>query len=229
MHIPDETRTEDAGGRLVHNFAAERQAQDVNLFESVVNLLKREGKKRRHTVIACWSDGSRDRMAQLLQDHGLRHPRTAENWQDAITTVAGGHARWSCCRSRTASRPTTSSSSPSRTFSANGCCGRSGGRRRRDALTEATSLAAGDLVVHVDHGIGRFLGLKQIEAMRRAARLRRDPICQRQKLYLPVENIELLSRYGSDGSDIELDKLGGVAWQAKKASSRSASATWRSS
>ena len=37
------------------------------------------------------------------------------------------------------------------------------------------------------------------------------------KLFLPVENIELLSRYGSEGSDAVLDKLGGVAWQARKA------------
>ncbi len=65
--LPDEARTEDAGGRLAHNFAAERQAQDVNLFAAVVTLLRNEGRKHRHTVIACWSDGSRDRMAQLLE------------------------------------------------------------------------------------------------------------------------------------------------------------------
>ncbi|HBV78198.1 MAG TPA: hypothetical protein DEB58_00890, partial [Alphaproteobacteria bacterium] len=37
------------------------------------------------------------------------------------------------------------------------------------------------------------------------------------KLYLPVENIELLSRYGSAGGEAQLDKLGGVAWQARVA------------
>jgi transcription-repair coupling factor (superfamily II helicase) len=37
------------------------------------------------------------------------------------------------------------------------------------------------------------------------------------KLFLPVENIELLSRYGADESDAQLDKLGGVAWQSRKA------------
>jgi transcription-repair coupling factor (superfamily II helicase) len=84
---PDETRTEDAGGRIGHNFAAERQAADVNLFQAVVDRLKADSKKNRHTVIACWSDGSRDRMAQLLQDHGLKHPRLAENWLDATTTA----------------------------------------------------------------------------------------------------------------------------------------------
>src|SRR6185437_4340328 len=88
-------------------------------------------------------------------------------------------------------------------------------KKASDALTEATSLAAGDLVVHVDHGIGRFIGLRAIEA----GGAPHDCVeieYSSGKLYLPVENIELLSRYGSDSTGVELDKLGGVAWQAKK-------------
>lgn len=213
---PDETRTEDAGGRLVHNFAAERQAQDTNLFEAVVSLLKAEGQKHRRTVIACWSDGSRDRMAQLLQDHGLRHPRTAENWQDAVTTSAAVTAL--------VVMPLENGFETNDlvVLSEQDILGERLLRPQRrkkasDALTEATSLSAGDLVVHVDHGIGRFLGLKQIEAMGAPHDCVEIQYAGDTKLYLPVENIELLSRYGSDGSDIELDKLGGVAWQAKKA------------
>ncbi|MGN6102368.1 MAG: transcription-repair coupling factor, partial [Devosia sp.] len=74
-------RIEDAHGRVAHNFAAERQATDINLFEAVVRLLEEERKAGRRTVIACWSEGSRDRMAQVLKDHGLAHPRMAENWR----------------------------------------------------------------------------------------------------------------------------------------------------
>jgi transcription-repair coupling factor (superfamily II helicase) len=213
---PDETRTEDAGGRLVHNFAAERQAQDVNLFEAVVKLLQAESRKQRHTVIACWSDGSRDRMTQLLTDHGLRHPRTAENWQDAVTTSPAVTA--------IVVLPLENGFETNDlvVLSEQDILGERLLRPQRrkkasDALTEATSLAAGDLVVHVDHGIGRFLGLKQIEAMGAPHDCVEIQYANDTKLYLPVENIELLSRYGSDGSDIELDKLGGVAWQAKKA------------
>ncbi len=90
-------------------------------------------------------------------------------------------------------------------------------KKASDALTDAAGLAAGDLVVHVDHGIGRFLGLKQIEAMGAPHDCVEIQYAGDTKLYLPVENIELLSRYGSDGSEVELDKLGGVAWQARKA------------
>src|SRR3546814_5603636 len=37
------------------------------------------------------------------------------------------------------------------------------------------------------------------------------------KLYVPVENIEVLSRFGSESEGVELDRLGGAAWQARKA------------
>ena len=213
---PDETRTEDAGGRLGHNFAAERQAADVNLFEAVVTRLRGISQSRRHSVVACWSDGSRDRMAQLLGDHGLRNPRMAENWQDAVTTSPNTTAL--------VVLPLESGFETDDlvVVSEQDILGERLLRPQRrkkasDALTEASSLSQGDLVVHVDHGIGRFLGLKQIEAMGAPHDCVEIEYAGGTKLYLPVENIELLSRYGSDSEDVVLDKLGGVAWQAKKA------------
>ena len=196
---PDETRTEDAGGRLAHNFAAERQAADVNLFEAVVDLLQggeQEAAAHGHRVL----------VRRLARPHGAG--------ADAITACAirawprtGGtpkpprrddDVRWSSCRSRAASRPTTCSCSPSRTSSARGLLRPQRRKKASDALTEAASLAAGDLVVHVDHGIGRFLGLKQIEAMGAPHDCVEIQYANDTKLYLPVENIELLSplRFG---------------------------------
>ncbi|MBP0574001.1 hypothetical protein J8J27_25210, partial [Mycobacterium tuberculosis] len=88
-----------------------------------------------------------------------------------------------------------------------------------DFLTEVTSLDEGDLVVHVDHGIGRFVGLKTITAAGAPHDCLEIVYQGGDKLYLPVENIELLTRYG-EGDDSVLDKLGGVAWQARKAKMR---------
>ena len=74
-------------------------------------------------------------------------------------------SRSRCSASKPASRPTTSPSSASRTSWATGWCGRAGRRKRAENfIAEVTSLSAGDLVVHVDHGIGRFVGLQNIEA-----------------------------------------------------------------
>ena len=90
-------------------------------------------------------------------------------------------------------------------------------KRASDALTEVSSLAAGDLVVHVDHGIGRFTGLKTIEAAGAPHDCLELLYAGNDRLFLPVENIELLSRYGAEGSGVELDRLGGAGWQNRKA------------
>ena len=88
-------------------------------------------------------------------------------------------------------------------------------RKAENFLTETQSLSPGDLVVHVDHGIGRYHGLEVITAAGAAHECLLLEYAESARLYLPVENIELLSRYGHDEG--LLDKLGGGAWQAKKA------------
>ena len=90
-------------------------------------------------------------------------------------------------------------------------------KRAENFIAEVTSLAAGDIVVHVDHGIGRFVGLRAIEAAGAPHDCLELHYAGGDKLFLPVENIELLSRYGSEEAGVELDKLGGVAWQSRKA------------
>ena len=91
------------------------------------------------------------------------------------------------------------------------------GKRGADVLTEVSSLSVGDLVVHAEHGIGRFVGLTAIEAAGQPHDCLELHYAGGDKLYLPVENIELLSRYGSDEAGVQLDRLGGVAWQTRKA------------
>src|SRR4029078_5710453 len=94
---------------------------------------------------------------------------------------------------------------------------RRGARRAENFITEATSLSAGDLVVHVDHGVARFFPLRGVEAAGAPHDCLELHYAGGDKLFLPVENIELLSRYGADESDAQLDKLGGVAWASRKA------------
>jgi transcription-repair coupling factor (superfamily II helicase) len=90
-------------------------------------------------------------------------------------------------------------------------------RRAADVITEATSLGVGDFVVHADHGIGRFDGLTTITALGAPHDCLEIAYADGAKLYLPVENIDLLSRYGSSEGGVQLDRLGGVAWQSRKA------------
>jgi transcription-repair coupling factor (superfamily II helicase) len=93
---------------------------------------------------------------------------------------------------------------------------RSAKKRKRAAnfLTETQSLSPGDLIVHVDHGVGRYTGMEVITAAGAAHECLLLDYAEQTKLYMPVENIELLSKYGHDEG--LLDRLGGGAWQAKK-------------
>ena len=84
-------------------------------------------------------------------------------------------------------------------------------------ISEASALTPGDLVIHMDHGIGRYVGLKTIDVGGAAHDCVLLTYHGGDKLYVPVENIEVLSRYGNEDSDGKLDKLGGLAWQGRKA------------
>ncbi|MBM3618170.1 MAG: transcription-repair coupling factor, partial [Alphaproteobacteria bacterium] len=82
-----------------------------------------------------------------------------------------------------------------------------------------SSLTPGELVVHAEHGIGRFEGLVTVEVMGAAHDCLKLVYDGEDKLFIPVENIDVLTRYGShdEEGEAKLDKLGGVAWQARKA------------
>lgn len=91
-------------------------------------------------------------------------------------------------------------------------------RKRADAyLREVSSLEVGDYVVHIDHGIGQYEGLQSIDSHGVTHECLFLRYADNHKLYLPVENIDLLSRYGQAGTDVILDRLGSSAWQSRKA------------
>jgi transcription-repair coupling factor (superfamily II helicase) len=85
-----------------------------------------------------------------------------------------------------------------------------------DIISQATTLSVGDLIVHRHQGIGRYLGLETIEIYNITHDCLALEYAGQDKLYLPVENIELISRYGNDQGTVSLDKLGGTAWQTRQ-------------
>src|SRR6202030_2298431 len=84
-------------------------------------------------------------------------------------------------------------------------------------IAEVSNLAGGDLVVHAEHGIGRYDGLVTLEVSGAPHDCLRVIYAGDDKLFVPVENIEVLSRFGSEQADVQLDRLGGLAWQSRKA------------
>ena len=87
-------------------------------------------------------------------------------------------------------------------------------------LTDLSSFDLNDLIVHVDHGIGRFKGLKNISVLESQHDCVEISYFNEDKLYIPVENIELLSKYSGNNEYVELDRLGTSHWQFRKANAK---------
>ena len=95
--------------------------------------------------------------------------------------------------------------------------------QRGAALTAFTDLEVGDLVVHEDHGIGRYLGLRTMSVGDRDGDFLLLEYAEGDQLYLPVERLDLISKYlGGDAGTAKLDRLGGASWQRVKESVRAA-------
>ncbi|WP_417668627.1 transcription-repair coupling factor [Roseibium sp.] len=207
----------DLAGRQGRSFAAERAAGDVNIFDALIAHVKGLQKDGKKTVIACWSEGSRDRLGQILDDHGLGKMSEVDRFDAAAALPKATTALCVLGIEHGFELPDVA------VIGEQDILGDRLVRKSRkkakgaNVITEATGLSQGDLVVHVEHGIGRFLGLKTIEAVGAPHDCLELQYAGGDKLYLPVENIELLSRYGSEDTEAQLDKLGGGAWQARKA------------
>ena len=83
---------------------------------------------------------------------------------------------------------------------------------------DLVAIKVNDLLVHIEYGIGRFQGLKNLVVNNVSHDFIEILYADNDKLYLPVENLEMILRYGEDTQQsVSLDKLGGVAWQSRKA------------
>ncbi|MCC6982602.1 MAG: transcription-repair coupling factor [Bauldia sp.] len=217
FQVPDAAGVIQIEGRQGRTFAAERQVEGANLFDAVIahiDALRANGKR---VVVACWSEGTRDRLVQLLADHDLRQSQLVANWPEAEALPAGVAAVGVLAIEAGFETDDLAVVGEQDILGDRLVRTRRRSRRAADFLSEVTSLAAGDLVVHVDHGIGRFVGLTTITAAGAPHDCLELTYAGGDRLYLPVENIELLSRYGSDETEAALDKLGGSGWQARKA------------
>ncbi|WP_390914600.1 transcription-repair coupling factor [Pseudosulfitobacter sp. SM2401] len=201
----------DASGRIGRNFAPERQQESISLFGALADHIKAK-MKTKPVVIASYSEGARERLTGLIEDEGFVEVVAIMNG----TRVAkrGLHlAVWAL--EHGFESPDMVVISEQDVLGDRLIRGPKRKRRAENFLTETQSLSPGDLIVHVDHGIGRYMGMEVVSAAGAAHECLLLEYAEQSKLYMPVENIELLSRYGHDEG--LLDRLGGGAWQSKKA------------
>ncbi len=221
---PDTPTATDAGGKLGRDFAPERAQEGavgegvsrVNIFEAASAHVHALQKRALRVAIACWSEGSAERMGGVLADHGLDALKRVADWREAEGLHESAVALAVLGIEHGFEAPGFAIISEQDILGDRMIRSRTRARRSQNFLAEASSLAPGDLVTHSDHGVGRYLGLKTIE-VQAAPHDCLELQYEGGKLFLPVENIDLLSRYGSEESGVALDRLGGAGWQSRKA------------
>ncbi|MEM1381647.1 MAG: transcription-repair coupling factor [Pseudomonadota bacterium] len=208
-------RAFDFGAKQGRTFAAER-AGNQNVFDAVSSHIE-DLRTEKTVIVAGWTEGSADRLKTVIGDHDVSGLASLKSWSDVkpgsgtvpvvVLGLENGFetkdlailAEQDILGDRLVRKTKT--------------------KRADNFLTEASSLSVGDLIVHVSHGVGRYEGLETLEvggAPHDCLKL----TYHGGKMYLPVENIELLSRFGSDDPNHPLDKLGGGAWSIRKAKMR---------
>jgi transcription-repair coupling factor (superfamily II helicase) len=211
------TDTVDVGAHAGRNFVAERGELGSNVFEAVKKHVEGLQAARKRVVIALWSEGSRERMGHVLAEHGLLNLTPVGSWPQALALSRPEVALAALGVEAGFETDDVALISEQDILGERLVRPRRQSKRAENFIAEATGLSAGDLVVHVDHGIGRFVGLRAIEAAGAPHDCLEIHYAGGDKLFLPVENIELLSRYGSEEATVDLDRLGSTAWQARKA------------
>ena len=213
---PESEHAVDAGAREGRAFTAERAGSPGGFLNAVETYLGSARDAGRRVVLAAYSEGSSDRLAKLLGEHGVEDLTAVADWPTSarlpphqiVLAILGLERGFDApdlvvvteqdILGDRIARP------PRRT------------RRAENFIAEAADLNAGDLVIHVDHGIGRFEGLRTIEISGAPHDCLLIVYSGDDRLFIPVENIEVLSRYGSEHAEVDLDRLGGAQWQSRK-------------
>ncbi len=209
----------DLGGRGAPDFAEARQGQQ-GLYVALGEVWSKAQAAGQRLIIAGSSDGSRDRLGSLLAEHDLKAQVKVGDHAGVGALPLDALALTSLPLERGFALPellllTEQDLLGERLM-------RAAGKRRRaeNFLTEVAALTGGDLVVHVEHGIGRFEGLETLDVGGAPHDCLKVVYAGGDRLFVPVENIDVLTRFGGEDAVAELDKLGGVAWQARKAKAR---------
>ena len=213
FHEPPSATVIDLGIDSPRDFAPER-GSGANIYEAVAAHVAKLRKEGRRPVLASYSAGSRERLAALLKDHGLVDARAVETWQQALGVPGAALIVLGLDHGFTGPSVAVLTEQD---MLGDRLIRRQKRRKSADAfLAELATLSPGDLVVHSDHGIGRYVGLTSIPVGKSPHDCVALEYAGGDKLYVPVENLEVLTRYGSGEDGAALDRLGGEAWQRRK-------------
>lgn len=219
LNLPDSIENLDLGTVPGRDFSSAKNVTPSQVYSELLTSLTEYGRLAR--IICCFSAGSRERILTLLTEAAGNAGSkitfsTADSWDQAMQKAQTGVAliimnlargfrnNEICLISEQDILGPKQNRRPARKVSS------------KDFIADVSALNIGELVVHLEHGIGRFMGLENISAGGADHDCLKIIYAGDDKLFVPVENIEMVSRYGADDENVRLDTLGGMAWEAKK-------------
>ncbi|MDD9900645.1 MAG: transcription-repair coupling factor [Alphaproteobacteria bacterium] len=221
----------DAGGRKARDFSSVRAQPDADLYAEIRDHIRSLNKP---VLIAAYSEGSKERLSKILTEYGVKIKRDealplpnplpeGEGTNGSLSRVSG--------EGRGEGETSIAVLGLDHGFETEDFCVLTEQDLLGDRLTriakkkkksenfifEVSQLHEGDYVVHEEHGIGQFLCLETVVVDDIPHDCLKLLYAGNDKLFVPVENLDVLSRYGSAEAGAVLDKLGGVAWQSRRA------------
>ena len=208
----------DCGARRGQDFAVARlAAEGQNLFTAVRHTVREQQQARRRVALACYSNGARERLLAMAREQAALELVPVDSFT-ALRKLPEGVAGAVVLGLEHGFVGADLAIITEQDVLGERLIRKPRKHRVSDQFRlELGAMNLGDLVVHRDHGVGRYEGL---ETLRIADTPPHD--CLKliydggDKLYVPVENLDALTRYSSDGQG-SLDKLGGLGWQTRKA------------
>ena len=208
---------QDFQGKILTDFLKAQNSTRSKAFEDLSIRVEEAIEQNKSVILACFTDGARDRLLTILQEHEIEGFKAVDVWPGAPSSLkSGGLFVLTYPLERGFELPNLLIISEQDLLGDRVARATSKRRKADQFFLEAAQLAPGDLVVHREHGIGRYEGLKTIVVSEAS----HDCLCliyeSGDKLFLPVENIEMITRYGGEGVVAQLDRLGSSAWQLRK-------------
>ena len=209
---PDEAKIY---AKKARDFSDIRAQPDGDVFQALKTYLHG---KNAPVLIAAYSEGSMSRLKSLLEEQGFKGLKTLTNWKDGGKKLAAREIAL-CVLALEHGFDAPDLVVLSEADILGDRLTRKAAKKKKadNFLKEVSALKEGDLVVHIDHGVGKFIALETLQAGGTLHDCLKIEYAGGDKLYAPVENLEVLSRFGGDEGTVQLDRLGGAGWQARKA------------
>lgn len=192
----------DAGGRKGRDFGDVRAQNAADIYGAIKLHIEKLQASGKQVLLAAYSEGAKERLSHILLEQGVNFLKTEiailgleRGFETDTLAVMTEQDMLGDRLSRTTKK-----------------------KKKSDAfIFEISQLHEGDYVVHDEHGIGQFEKLETVVVDGIPHDCLKLLYSGGDKLFVPVENLDVLSRYGSSEAGAVLDKLGGQAWQARRA------------